>query len=674
MKKKILYAAAGLILSGLIFADGPKNYGGGKPWINSLIKENDMKVQQTSPKEDFHLYVNLNWLQKNDIPEGKKDFGSFSEVENVIQKNILEVLTNQNIQGIDAENVRSLYHAILDWDARNAVGMKPLEDIISQIKGITTIDQLSDFITDPEKTFLVNQFFSVFNQPGYDDSTSYITTIDYDNFILDDAAEYKKRTEIGDRYYQAYLYRTKSLFARLGYSEAQAEKMLEDTLKLESLLAKKSYTNAEENSPYFLKKVMNIYSPEKTFALCKNYPLKRFIERAGYGNAKEFMIISPKNLAEVDKIYKKENLEQIKTLLIVKVVNHYSSLLDKEAYDIFLTAENMINGSSGKISDQKMAVESVQNMLNTPLNRAYLARYDLSKLKENITAICKNLISIYRNMLEEEDWLSETTRAKAIEKLDNIRINAIYPEKWIDYSGLKLKGLSFIDCLKTIDAYNRKLTASYTNEKVDKELWASDVLLIANAFYNPSENSINIIPGLLDKPFYYEGMSQEALLGGIGCVIGHEISHAFDTQGAQFDKDGNMCNWWTKADYAAFQKRAAKLIAYYDSITIWEGLQAQGQLVQTEAIADMAGVKAILKYAETIPDFNYREFFEAFATIWRRMMTPEADYWYTFNDVHPKACLRTNVTVQQFDEFYKTYDVKPGDNMYLAPEDRILVW
>ncbi len=674
MKKKILCAAAGLILSGLFFADGPKNYGGGKPWINSLIKENDMKVQQTSPKEDFHLYVNLNWLQKNDIPEGKKDFGSFSEVENVIQKNILEVLTNQNIQGIDAENVRSLYHAILDWDARNAVGMKPLEDIISQIKGITTIDQLSDFITDPEKTFLVNQFFSVFNQPGYDDSTSYITTIDYDNFILDDAAEYKKRTEIGDRYYQAYLYRTKSLFARLGYSEAQAEKMLEDTLKLESLLAKKSYTNAEENSPYFLKKVMNIFSPEKTFALCKNYPLKRFIERAGYGNAKEFMIISPKNLAEVDKIYKKENLEQIKTLLIVKVVNHYSSLLDKEAYDIFLTAENMINGSSGKISDQKMAVESVQNMLNTPLNRAYLARYDLSKLKENITAICKNLISIYRNMLEEEDWLSETTRAKAIEKLDNIRINAIYPEKWIDYSGLKLKGLSFIDCLKTIDAYNRKLTASHTNEKVDKELWASDVLLIANAFYNPSENSINIIPGLLDKPFYYEGMSQEALLGGIGCVIGHEISHAFDTQGAQFDKDGNMNNWWTKADYAAFQKRATKLIAYYDSITIWEGLQAQGQLVQTEAIADMAGVKAILKYAETIPDFNYREFFEAFATIWRRIMTPEADYWYTFNDVHPKACLRTNVTVQQFDEFYKTYDVKPGDNMYLAPEDRILVW
>lgn len=674
MKKKILCAAAGLLLSGLIFADGPKNYGGGKPWINSLIKENIMKAQRTSPKEDFQLYVNYDWLQKTEIPEGEKNYSSFAEVADAIQKNILEVLTNQNIPGIDAENVRTLYHAILDWDARNAVGLKPVEDIISQIKGITTIDQLSDFITDPDKTFLVNQFFSVFNQPRYDDSTSYITSIAYDSFILDDAAEYKKRTEIGDRYYQAYLYRTKALFARLGYSEAQAEKMLDDTLKLEAILAKKSYTNAEENSPYFIKKVMNIYSPEKTFALCKNYPLKRFIERAGYGNANEFMIVCPKNLAEVDKIYKKENLEQIKTLLIVKAVNHYSHILDKEAYEISLNAENMINGSSGRIPDQKMAVEAVQNMLNTPLNRAYLARYDLSKLREDITGICKNLISIYRNMLEEEDWLSEATRAKAIEKLDNMRINAVYPDKWIDYSGLKLKGLSFLDCMKAIDAYNRKLMQSHTNGKVDKELWSGEELLIANAYYMPPENSINIIPGLLDKPFYYEGMSQEALLGGIGCVIGHEISHAFDTQGAQFDKDGNMNNWWTKADYAAFQKRASKLIAYYDSITIWEGLQAQGTLVQTEAIADMAGVKAILKYAENLPNFNYKEFFEAFATVWRRIMTPEADYWYTFNDVHPKACLRTNVTVQQFEEFYKTYDVKPGDNMYLAPEDRILVW
>ena len=674
MKKKLLSVLAALLFVSAVFAQTEKNYGGGKPWINSVIKENVMKAQRTSPKEDFQLYVNYDWLKNNDIPEGKRDYSSFAEVENAIQKNILEVLTNQNIPGLDAENVRAMYKAILDWNARNALGLKPVEDIISQIKEITTIDQLSDFITDPDKTFLVNQFFSIYNLPKYDDSSSYIASLDYDSFILNDAAEYKKRTEIGDRYYQAYLYRTKALFARLGYSEAQAEKMLDDTLKLEAILAKKSYTNAEGNSPYFIKKINNIYSPEKTFALCKNYPLKRLIENMGYGNAKEFMVISPKNIAEVDKIYKKENLEQIKTLLIVKTVNNYANLLDREAYEICLDAENMINGSSGRIPDQKMAVEAVQSMLNTPLNRAYLARYDLSKLREDITAICKNLISIYRNMLKSEDWLSEATREKALEKLDNMKIHAIYPEKWVDYSGLKLKGLSFLDCMKAIDAYNRELMCSHTNGKVDKELWGAEELLIANAFYMPTENSINIIPGLLDKPFYYEGMSQEALLGGIGAVIGHEISHAFDTQGAQFDKDGNMSNWWTKADYAAFQKRASKLIAYYDSITIWEGLQAQGELVQTEAIADMAGVKAILKYAESLPDFNYKEFFEAFASVWRRIMTPEADYWYTFNDVHPKACLRTNVTLQQFEEFYKTYDVKPGDNMYLAPEDRILVW
>ncbi|MBQ3965593.1 MAG: M13 family metallopeptidase, partial [Treponema sp.] len=329
---------------------------------------------------------------------------------------------------------------------------------------------------------------------------------------------------------------------------------------------------------------------------------------------------------------------------------------------------------TGKIADEKMAVNTVRAMLATPLNRAYLARNDLSGLKKKIEEICKSCVSIYRQMLTEEDWLSEATKKKAIEKLDNLRIHAIYPEKWIDYSGLKLKGLSLVECLKAMYAFNRKMDVSHTNGKVDKELWTNENLLIANAFYYPEENSINIIPGLLEKPFYYEGMSQEALLGGIGAVIGHEISHAFDTNGAQFDKDGNLANWWTKADFTAFRKRAAKLVAYYDQIVSWQGLTIKGEVIQTEAIADMAGIKAMLKYAETIPNFNHKEFFESYACICRMLRTPEFDEAFTFEDPHPKNYLRTNVTLQQFEEFYKVYDVKAGDNMYLAPEKRILVW
>ena len=193
--KKVLFVTAALLFAGVLFADSKKNYGGGKPWVNSLIKENITGIQRPSPKDDFHIYVNYDWLQKSEIPEGENNFNSFAEAENEIQKNILEVLTDEKNPGVDAENVRSLYKAILDWDSRNALGMKPVESVVDEIKNIKTIDELSDFITNPKKTFLVPTFISIWNEKKPEDSASYITTIDYDSFILGDAAEYKKRTD-----------------------------------------------------------------------------------------------------------------------------------------------------------------------------------------------------------------------------------------------------------------------------------------------------------------------------------------------------------------------------------------------------------------------------------------------------------------------------------------------
>ncbi len=673
MKKQFSTALLALFFTAALFADAEK-YGGGKPWINSMIKENIVSAERPSPKEDFHLYVNYDWLKKNDIPKGESTYGSFTEVNNAVEKKIIEVLTDSSLKGIDAENVQALYHALLDWDARNAAGLEVLQKTVDEIKAISTIEQLSAFITNPDKTFFVPEFVGIGNTTKFEDSTVYITSFGMDGFLLGDAAEYKKRTPVGERHYKACLSITKAMLPRLGYTEEEAEAMLNDTLKLETILASKAYTNAEKHSPDHIKKINNVIPAKKIASLAKSFPITAYIQNNGYGDAKEFLVPQPKPFADLNKVYKQKNLQLLKSYMIVKTAKNYASALDAKAYDDYVKATNIISGSTGKIADEKMAVNNVRAMLATPLNRAYLARNDLSGLKKRIEEICKSCVSIYRQMLTEEDWLSEATKKKAIEKLDNLRINAIYPEKWIDYSGLKLKGLSLVECLKAMYAFNRKLDVSHTNGKVDKELWDNEDLLVPNAFYDPAENSINIIPGLLKKPFYYEGMSQEALLGGIGAVIGHEISHAFDTNGAQYDKDGNLANWWTKSDFTAFRKRAAKLIAYYDQIVSWQGLTIKGEVIQTEAIADMAGIKAMLKYAETIPNFNHKDFFESYACIWRVLRTPEYDESITFVDPHPKSYLRTNVTLQQFEEFYKAFDVKAGDNMYLAPEKRILVW
>ncbi|MBQ6325970.1 MAG: endopeptidase, partial [Clostridia bacterium] len=197
---------------------------------------------------------------------------------------------------------------------------------------------------------------------------------------------------------------------------------------------------------------------------------------------------------------------------------------------------------------------------------------------------------------------------------------------------------------------------------------------MVNAFYNPQDNSINILAGILNGEVYNEDMSYEQKLGGIGTVIGHEISHAFDTNGAQFDKDGAMANWWTEEDYAAFQARAQKLAAWYDGFIPWEGAAYSGQQVQTEAIADMGGMKSLLAIGAQQVDFDYDAFFRQYATVWRMQALPAYLVTLVAQDTHPMRYLRINATLAQFDEFIDFYGIQPGDGMYVAPEDRVAVW
>ena len=214
------------------------------------------------------------------------------------------------------------------------------------------------------------------------------------------------------------------------------------------------------------------------------------------------------------------------------------------------------------------------------------------------------------------------------------------------------------------------------NEKVDKDKWNRYIMPIstANAFYEPTDNSINMLAGALDGVVYQSDFTYEQKLGGIGVVIGHEISHAFDPYGAQYDKDGRFNSWWTDADKSAFDERSAKLIAFYDALEPVDDMEYSGQLVQAEAVADMGGMKCALRVAADKDAFDYAEFFGSFANVWatKRLKSDEINRLKT--DGHPLDYLRANVTVMQFDEFQACYDVKPGDGMYLAPEDRINVW
>ena len=247
------------------------------------------------------------------------------------------------------------------------------------------------------------------------------------------------------------------------------------------------------------------------------------------------------------------------------------------------------------------------------------------------------------------------------------------PDDLEDYSDLKLKGRSLYEDYGRITDYYYKQDIARINQKVNKDAWYMSTLE-TNAFYDAGNNSINILLGILGGEFYQDDMSEEELYSGIGMVIGHEISHAFDPTGAQFDAKGNYANWWTDEDRAAFDARAQKLIDYFNSITAFDGKKVSGKNVQGEAIADLTSLQCMLRLAKEKKDFDYDQFFRHYASIWRCYSTVQYENYRMKQDPHPLAYLRVNAMVQQFEEFYQTYHVTSGDQMYLAPEKRLTVW
>lgn len=278
-------------------------------------------------------------------------------------------------------------------------------------------------------------------------------------------------------------------------------------------------------------------------------------------------------------------------------------------------------------------------------------------------------------MLQNEDWLEENTKKNAIKKVNAIQINALYPEKFQDDSKLNFEDdYNLSDIVNAVLEYYHELQISNINQSIDKDLWDFDILQ-TNAYYNPQMNSITILTGIIGGAFYSSDMSIEEKYAGIGSVIGHEISHAFDSNGALFNEKGNYTNWWTEKDKAEFKKRTDKMAAYYNKIIPFEGSKYRGDNVVTEATADICGIKCILSIAKNVKDFDYDKFFRSYASVWKQIQTTaRLQMLIDIGEVHPLNFLRTNVTLQQFDEFLNQYDIKPGDNMYLAPADRIQIW
>ena len=648
-------------------------------WLCADIQGNVTENTPAERKDDFGLFVNKDWILQAEIPAGESKAGSMEDVQRTLKDRQIALLKDDSLTGHDAELVHKLYRLVSDWNYRNEQGVKPAIPVIEAIRSIDTLEAVTNYLCDRNN---LKRFYPLTMSVGADftDPDIYMTQIETPSLILKDSAEYTERTQAGELYYTLSEQLGKYMLMQLGYGEEEAAQAIENAFAFESLMAQHIKPTATHYQADYFTSLLNYYNPEELKALAGDFPILDMLQAYGLKIGQRFLVTEPDYIAALPEIYSEENVILMRDWMALKAALSVTSLLDHETYQQTVAISNAIMGVTGESSEDDNALSTVLGFLPVPMDNLYVQAYCTEQQRQDMLDIIKDAVDYYRVMLESVDWLGDETRAKAVEKLDNLRINAVYPDELGDWSALDFAGVESDGSLLAANAAVQEFVLDLQSKKidtaVDKDKWDQLTMRTAqvNAFYNPQNNSINIMAGILSGEIYNEDMSYEQKLGGIGSVIGHEISHAFDTNGSQFDKDGAISNWWTAEDYAAFQARAAKLAAWYDGFIPWEGASYSGRQVQTEAIADMGGMKCLLAVAAQQENFDYDAFFRQFATVWRMQGLPAYLVTLVAQDTHPMRYLRINATLAQFDEFIEFYGIQPGDGMYIATEDRVCVW
>ena len=660
---------------GVIDEDAGKG-GGGTPWIDSDIKSNINSDTPVDPADDFHLYANKEWILENSIPEGYSSWSHYTERGLEVKKQCIDLLKDESIEGHDAELIRTYNSLVLDWDARNEAGISELVDGYERLASLSSLDDVTEVLKDKDAVNYTYSFIDYGADTGLNDPTTFIVLVSSSSLILSDSAEYLERTELGDIYYGYYGDVFVYMAQRYGMTENEARECFDRAIALETRLAPDIYTTNDMYSDDFYDRINNEMSFDEMTALCKVFPLADIIKASGYKYDGIYLVMNPDYLSGLDEIYTEDNFEDIRSLLIVKYVLSNVSNTDREAYEKSNELANEYFGKEGMLSDEEMAYNRVVSQLPDSMQIVYIEKYGSEEDRQKMTELCQEVIDTYSEMLAENDWASDEVKDYAIEKLNKITIHAAYPDKFKDTSGIDLTDCSLLEAEKNINENNIMRNIELIGTKLDPEKWAEFMSVTeCNAFYNPSDNSINMIIGMMGEPFYSSDMSVEELYASIGAFwVGHEISHAFDNSGAQFDAEGQYRDWWTEADKEEFNKRVGRMDDYLDTIVAFDDNHFIGTNIDTEMIADMTGLQCALRMASKVEGFDYQKFFIKYAQMNASIDVYSSELSQLTQDAHPLNYSRTNVPVQQFEEFYEAFDVKEGDNMYLAPEDRLIVW
>lgn len=646
--------------------------------------------KEIKPGEDFYLFVNEAWINANPLTPEYSRYGQFNVLTDTSNNRIKKIVTNlaaTNPQkGTDEFLIATLYEAGMDSIRRNKEGAAPILPLLANIEN-TKPDGMEDLFLWMHKNYS-SPFINVGHQENLANSNEYAMYIDGPRLGLGDRDYYLKDDKKNKEVLDAYKKLIEQQMKNAGYSKKDAKRIANNVLNIEKLIADSTWTREESRN---IAAMYNPRSKDQVKTLYPNIPWDRFfVETMGFEAPDQLIVTTINTAKQGDNLYGSLSDREKKDFYLWNIVRTASPYLSDDFSDAAFEFNKVMSGVQEQQPRWKRALGVTENNLGEAIGKLYVSEYFPESSKQYMLGLVENLRTALGKHIINLPWMSDDTKVAAMKKLNSFTVKIGYPDKWEDYSKMNLDpSLTYWDNVHNARMWAQDKYLDKWGKPVDKTEWGMTPQTI-NAYYNPVANEIVFPAGILQAPFFDPNASDAENYGGIGVVIGHELTHGFDDQGSQFDPDGNMVNWWTPEDKEAFENLTQGLAEQYSAVEVLPGLFANGQYTLGENIADQGGLRIaytafkdsqkkkgidITSEEAKIDGFDPSQvFYMNFANLWANNIRDEEIRRLTMGDVHSLGKNRVNVSLRNINPFFEAFGITETDPMFLPAEQQVIIW
>ncbi|MEO8233892.1 MAG: M13 family metallopeptidase [Flavobacterium sp.] len=685
MKKTFITAGSLAVFSLICLTSNAQESKQKNPGINLDLMDKNVK-----PGNDFFRFVNGTWYDKTDIPADKTRWGSFDELRQNTDKDALAILKEAaadkklDPKSDQAKSV-SVYQTYMDTISRNNLGIKPIKPYLAKINAIKTVQEVNNLLIEMEPLGGIG-FYGIGVGADAKDSNKNVVYLGLGSLGLPDREYYVSEDKDSKEKREKYVLHVARMLQFLGTKPTEAKLEADKILALEIAMSKPRFDRVE------LRDDRKTYNPMSVAELQKLTPSinwKKYLDGVGITNLESIVVTQPKYITALETIFKDSKIDDLKAYMRWTLLRKSTGLLTDEIetanWDFY---SKTLQGAKKQRPRNERALQVVNGTVGEALGKLYVEKKFPAEAKAKAKAMIDNVILAYENRINNLTWMSAETKIKAVEKLHKVTIKIGYPDKWKDYSKLEVKpiaeGGTYYENIKNVSRWNFDENIADLKKPVDKTTWGMSPQTV-NAYYNPAYNEIVFPAAILQPPFYDYKADEAVNYGGIGAVIGHEISHGFDDSGARYNADGNLVDWWTEDDLKQFTGLGGALADEYSALEPLPGTHVDGKFTLGENIGDLGGINAAYDGLQLYLKQNgnpglidgytpEQRLFISWATIWRSKMRDEAIKNQVKTDPHSPGMYRAYVPLTNLDTFYKAFDIKEGDKLYVKPENRVKIW